>query len=134
VAVSRRSTANDCQNIFVALYYWKDRQKLRSWVLSQCAVALLFAPWIPGFIAQVRIVTGSTWSPLLEFRQVLGFLSLFSGAYVGDVRSRVLSVKHFILARRRGFAAPASGARSSPGAPHLPSAQSRGDGSCGHTG
>jgi uncharacterized membrane protein len=80
------------QNIFVAIYYWRDRRKLRHWLLTQCAVVFLFAPWLPGFVTQTRIAVGSSWSPPLEARQILGFLSLFSGAYLGDSRPRSLSV------------------------------------------
>jgi uncharacterized membrane protein len=80
------------QNIFVAIYYWKDRRTMRHWLLAQCAWALLFAPWLPGFVTQTRIAVGSSWSPPLKLHQILGFLSLFSGAYLGDSRPRSLSV------------------------------------------
>lgn len=79
------------QNIFVLIHYRKDRRKLRNWFRAQVIAALLFAPWLPGFLTQMKIATGSTWSSPLELRQVLGFLSLFSGAYLGDARSRILS-------------------------------------------
>jgi len=80
------------QNVFVAVYHRKDRRALRHWLLSQCAVALLFAPWVPSFMTQMKIVTGSSWSPPLQFRQILGFLWLLSGTYLGDPRARYVSV------------------------------------------
>jgi uncharacterized membrane protein len=80
------------QNIFVAIYHWRDRRKLLCWLLAQCAVVLLFAPWLPGFVSQTKMAMGSGWSEPLELRRVLGFLSLFSGAYLGDPRARSLSI------------------------------------------
>src|SRR5579859_5769184 len=80
------------QNIFVLIYYRKDHRRIRDWFLAQATMALLFAPWLPGFLAQMKIATSSTWSSPLEPKQVFGVLSLFSGAYVGDSRSRVISV------------------------------------------
>jgi uncharacterized membrane protein len=79
------------QNVFVAVYHGKDRRTLRRWLLSQCAVALLFVPWVPSFVTQMKIVTGSSWSPPLQLRQILGFLWLFSGTYLGDPRGRHVS-------------------------------------------
>jgi uncharacterized membrane protein len=79
------------QNVFVWIYYWRDRRKLRSWLGAQCAVVLLFAPWIPVLVSQMRVAMGSSWLGPLEFRRVLAFFSLFSGAYLGDVHERVVS-------------------------------------------
>ena len=79
------------QNILVAICYWRDRPKLRHWLLAQCAVGILFAPWLPGFVTQTKIAVGSSWSPPLELHQILGFLSLLSGAYLGDSRPRAVS-------------------------------------------
>jgi uncharacterized membrane protein len=80
------------QNAFVAICYWRDRQKLRFWLLSQCAVVLLFAPWIPAFVYQTRMAMGSSWLEPLEFSRVLAFFSLFSGSSFGDPPSRPVSV------------------------------------------
>ena len=80
------------QNVFVAIHYRKDRRTLRCWLLSQWAVALLFAPCLPLLFWQTSRVTGRSWILPLELRQILGFISLFSGAYLGDVRSRTFSV------------------------------------------
>jgi mannosyltransferase len=80
------------QNVFVAIYYRKNRRTLRCWLLSQGAVALLFAPCLPLLFWQTTRVTARSWIQPLELRQVLGFISLFSGAYPGDARSRTLSV------------------------------------------
>ncbi len=80
------------QNVFVAIYYWRDRQKLRYWLVSQCAVVLLFAPWLPAFVSQTRMAMGSSWLGPLEFSRVLAFFSLFSGAYLGDPHGRFVSV------------------------------------------
>ncbi len=80
------------QNIFVATYYWQDRQKLRHWLVSQCVVMLLFAPWLPAFVSQTRMAMGSSWLGPLEFSRVLAFFSLFSGAYLGDPHGRLVSV------------------------------------------
>ncbi|MGO9526487.1 MAG: glycosyltransferase family 39 protein [Verrucomicrobiia bacterium] len=80
------------QNIFVAIYYWWDRQKLRHWLVSQCVVVLLFAPWLPAFVSQTRMAMGSSWLGPLEFSRVLAFFSLFSGAYLGDPHGRLVSV------------------------------------------
>ena len=80
------------QNVFVAIYYWRDRRKLLHWLLAQGAVVLLFAPWLPQFLSQTRMTMGSGWSEPLELRRVLGFLSLFSGAYLGDSRPRLFSI------------------------------------------
>jgi len=80
------------QNVFVFVYHRKDRRTLWCWLVSQCAVALLFAPCLPLLLWQTTRVTGRSWIQPLELRQILGFLSLFSGAYLGDVRSRTVSV------------------------------------------
>lgn len=80
------------QNVFVAIYYWRDRRKLLHWLLAQGAVVLLFAPWLPQFLSQTRMTMGSGWSEPLELRRILGFLSLFSGAYLGDSRPRLFSI------------------------------------------
>jgi uncharacterized membrane protein len=79
------------QNVFVTVYHRKERRTLRHWLLSQCAVAILFVPWMPSFVTQMKIVTGSAWSPPLQLRQILGFLWLFSGTYLGDPRGRHVS-------------------------------------------
>jgi uncharacterized membrane protein len=80
------------ENVFAAIYYRKDRRMFRRWLLSQCAVALLFAPCLPLLVWQTTRVTGRSWIQPLELHQVLGFFSLFSGAYLGDARSRTFSV------------------------------------------
>jgi mannosyltransferase len=80
------------QNLFMIICHRKDQRILRRWLLSQCAVALLFAPCLPLLLWQTTMVTGRSWIQPLELRQVLGFISLFSGAYLGDPRSRILSV------------------------------------------
>ncbi len=80
------------QNVFATIYYRKDRRKFRCWLLSQCAVALLFTPCLPLLFWQTTRVAGRSWIQPLELRQIFGFVSLFSGAYLGDARSRVLSV------------------------------------------
>ena len=79
------------QSVFVAIYYWRDRRKLLHWLLAQGAVGLLFAPWLSQFLSQTRMTMGSGWSEPLELRRILGFLSLFSGAYLGDSRPRLFS-------------------------------------------
>jgi mannosyltransferase len=86
------------QNVFAAFYYRKNRRTFRHWLLSQCAVALLFAPCLPLLLWQTTRVTGRSWIQPLELRQLVGFISLFSGAYLGDARSRVLSVLVTIVA------------------------------------
>jgi uncharacterized membrane protein len=86
------------QNVFVAIYYWQDRQKVRHWLVSQCAVALLFAPWLPAFVSQTRMAMGSSWLGPLEFSRVLAFFSLLSGAYLGDPHGRIVSVAITIAA------------------------------------
>jgi mannosyltransferase len=80
------------QNVFVLPQIRRDRQKQRCWLASQCAVLLLFAPWLPVFISQTRTGIGSSWMEPLEFRRVLAFFSLFSGAYLGDPHGRSVSV------------------------------------------
>ena len=80
------------QNIFVAIYHWRDRGKLLSWLLAQGAVILLFAPWLPGFVSQMHITMAGGWSEPLQLRRILGFLSLFSGANLGDQGTRTLSI------------------------------------------
>ena len=80
------------QNVLVAIYYWRDRRKLLHWLLAQGAVVLLFAPWLPQVLSQARMTMGSGWSEPLDTRRVLGFLSLFSGAYLGDSRPRLFSI------------------------------------------
>ncbi len=80
------------QDLFIIVCHRKDRRMLRCWLLSQCAIALLFAPCLPLLFWQTTMVTGRSWIQPLELRQVLGFISLFSGAYLGDTRSRILSV------------------------------------------
>jgi mannosyltransferase len=80
------------QNIYVAVFYWRDRQKLRYWLVSQCAVALLFAPWLPAFVSQTRMAMGSSWLGPLKISRVLAFFSLFSGAYLGDPHGRFATV------------------------------------------
>jgi mannosyltransferase len=86
------------QNVFVAIYYWRDRQKLRHWFLSQGAVMLLFAPWLPVFVSQTRMAMGSSWLGPLEFSRLLAFFSLFSGAYLGDPHGRFVSVAITVVA------------------------------------
>jgi len=80
------------QNAFVVFYHWRDRPKLRHWFLSQCAVLLLFAPWLPAFVSQAKMAAGSSWLGPLDPGRVLAFFSLFSGAYLGDTHGRALSV------------------------------------------
>ncbi|HXJ41666.1 MAG TPA: hypothetical protein VNH18_20490, partial [Bryobacteraceae bacterium] len=80
------------QAVFVAIYYRKDRKTLWRWLLTQCTVALLFAPCLPLLFWQTTRVAGRSWIQPLELHQVLGFISLFSGAYLGDTRSRTLPV------------------------------------------
>jgi uncharacterized membrane protein len=80
------------QNVLVAIYYGTDRLRLRRWLASQCAVALLFAPWLPVFVSQARMAVGSSWLGPLEPGRVLAFFSLFSGAYLGDTHGRSVSV------------------------------------------
>lgn len=86
------------QNVFVIICRRKDPRTVRCWVLSQCAVALLFAPCLPLLWWQTTRVTGRSWIQPLELRQILGFISLFSGAYLGDTRSRALSFLLTIMA------------------------------------
>ncbi len=86
------------QNVFVAIYYWRDRQKLRYWLVSQCVVLLLLAPWLPVFVSQTRMAMGSSWLGPLEIGRVLAFFSLFSGAYLGDTHGRLVSVAITIVA------------------------------------
>jgi uncharacterized membrane protein len=86
------------QNVFVVTYYWRDHQKVRHWLLAQCATVLLFAPWVPVFVSQTRMAVGSSWLGPLEFSRVLAFFSLFSGAYLGDPHGRIVSVAITILA------------------------------------
>jgi hypothetical protein len=85
------------QNIFVTLYYWRDRQKIRVWLISQGVVGLLFAPWVPVFLSQARSVLGSSWMGPFEFGRVLAFFSLLSGAYLGDPHPRAISEAITIL-------------------------------------
>ncbi len=80
------------QGLFVIICRRKDPRTLRCWLLSQCAVALLFVPCLSLLFWQTTRVTGRSWIQPLEFRQVLGFISLFSGAYLGDARPRTVSV------------------------------------------
>lgn len=80
------------QNIFVVIYYRKDWGVLRRWFLSQIAVFLLFAACLPLLLWQTLRVAGRSWIQPLELRQVLGFISLLSGAYLGDARPRIVSV------------------------------------------
>lgn len=80
------------QNVFLAIYHRKDQRVFRCWLLSQFAVALLFVPCLSLLFWQTTRITGRSWIQPLELRQVLGFISLFSGAYLGDVRSRAFSV------------------------------------------
>jgi mannosyltransferase len=80
------------QVVFVIACHRKNLKALRCWLLSQVAVALLFAPCLPLLFWQTTRVTGRSWIQSLEVRQVLGFISLFSGAYLGDARSRALPV------------------------------------------
>jgi uncharacterized membrane protein len=80
------------QNVFVLAYNRRDRQKQHYWLASQCVVMVLFAPWLPVFVSQTRMGMGSSWMEPLEFKRVLAFFSLFSGAYLGDPHGRSVSV------------------------------------------
>jgi uncharacterized membrane protein len=95
------------QGLFVMIGY---RQKLRAWLLAQCAVVVLFAPCLHLLVSQTTRTIGESWLPPLELGRVLAFLSLFSGAYLGDTRARfpsiavtivVMIVASVILLRRR---------------------------------
>jgi mannosyltransferase len=86
------------QNAFIIICRRKDPRVLRCWLLSQCAVALLFAPCLPLLFWQATRIAGRSWIQPLELRQVLGFISLFSGSYLGDARSRTFSVLVTIVA------------------------------------
>jgi uncharacterized membrane protein len=86
------------QGVFIIICRRKDPRALRCWLLSQCAVALLFAPCLPLLWWQTTRVTGRSWIQPLELRQVFGFISLFSGAYLGDARPRTPSVLMTIMA------------------------------------
>lgn len=86
------------QNVFVVTYYWRDRPKLRHWLISQGAVVLLFAPWLPSFVYQMHTAMTSSWLGPLEFGRVLAFFSLFSGSNFGDPPSRPVSVAITALA------------------------------------
>ncbi len=86
------------QNVFVIVCRRKDPRTIRCWLLSQCAVALLFMPCLPLLFWQATRVAGRSWIQPLELRQLMGFISLFSGAYLGDSRSRIPSVLVTLLA------------------------------------
>jgi uncharacterized membrane protein len=86
------------QNAFVIICRRKDPRTMRCWLLSQCAVALLFAPCLPLLFWQATRIAGRSWIQPLELRQVLGFISLFSGACLRDPSSRIPSVLVTILA------------------------------------
>ncbi|HTS16548.1 MAG TPA: glycosyltransferase family 39 protein [Verrucomicrobiae bacterium] len=79
------------QNGFIVIYYRHDRPKLRHWFASQCAVMLLFAPWLPVFVSQARMAASSSWLEPLTASRVLAFFSLLSGNYLGDAHGRVVS-------------------------------------------
>jgi uncharacterized membrane protein len=82
------------QNLYVAVHYRSDRGKLRCWWLSQCAAVLVFGPGIRLFVYQLARPTtiGGPWVHPLEWRRIIGFLSLFSGANLGDPGPRTLSI------------------------------------------
>ncbi|MGD1018260.1 MAG: glycosyltransferase family 39 protein [Verrucomicrobiia bacterium] len=86
------------QNVFMVIYYWRDRQKPRHWLVSQCVVLLLLAPWLPAFVSQTKMAMGSSWLGPLEFGRILAFFSLFSGAYLGDTHGRSVSATITIVA------------------------------------
>jgi mannosyltransferase len=77
------------QGLFVAIRF---RQKLRAWLLAQCVVVLLFAPCLHLLVSQATTTIGESWLPPLEIGRILAFLSLFSGAYLGDPHARLPSI------------------------------------------
>jgi uncharacterized membrane protein len=86
------------QNAFVIICHRKDPRTVRCWLLSQCAVALLFAPCLPLLLWQTTRVTGRSWIQPLELLQVLKFISLFSGSCLRDSGGRIPSVLVTMLA------------------------------------
>lgn len=95
------------QGLFVGIGY---RQKLRAWLLAQCVVVILFAPCLRLLVLQTTRTIGESWLPPLEIGRILAFLSLFSGAYLGDRHARfpsvaitivVMVIASAILLRRR---------------------------------
>lgn len=58
--------------LFVALAHRRLRGRLRDWLVSQAAIFLLYAPWLPSLWRQTQQVTESFWLPPPSFQSVLG--------------------------------------------------------------
>ena len=62
--------------VAVALFFLLSRKRfagrMRKWLLSQGAVLLLFAPWVPFLLRQTQQVTESFWLLPPSFQTVLG--------------------------------------------------------------
>lgn len=40
------------ENIFVLLFMRRDKQFIKNWIMAQCAIVILYFPWLPFFIYQ----------------------------------------------------------------------------------
>lgn len=66
------------QVLYLGPRCWRDRRTLRDGLLAMAAVAALFSPWIPTFVAQVASGRGSpTFRPPIDIHNLTTLLALF---------------------------------------------------------
>lgn len=58
--------------LFYLLFARRFPGTLKDWILSQVAIALLYAPWLPFFWKQTGLVAEGFWLPPPSFQAVLG--------------------------------------------------------------
>jgi hypothetical protein len=60
--------------LFMVLTRRRFAHRMRHWLMSQGAIALLYLPWLPSLWRQTQQVTESFWLPPPSFQSVLGAL------------------------------------------------------------
>jgi 4-amino-4-deoxy-L-arabinose transferase-like glycosyltransferase len=78
-------------NLAVAIWWWRwrrgDGRFARNWLLANTAAFLIWLPWVPGFLAQLRLVTDSWWVPDPTFRIVLAAGANLVAGFVDELFS-----------------------------------------------
>jgi len=82
-------------NIFCILYLMlKDRKKLLYWLTTQIIVFILYLPWIPFYLKQMKQLADSTFWHYPALHQVkMGFY--IGDVHVGSILKALLSLFHF---------------------------------------
>lgn len=71
------------QNIVFLTDYYKTRDNrfLRIWLLTQAALIILFAPWLPILFQRTADLPGSFWLPAVGLSEIPKTLLIYAGTY-----------------------------------------------------